>query len=320
MNQAEPGQLRDALQWALDTTTNPAVAAADWLASDIHPSCTSAVELFTSGRATIEQLRQAKDAYKTMRVLGETITDRRVGGQLYVAAIASALVNYKQRISRQSNAALSRALGELMEDEQVPPALRRLASEAREIVHESLDVLGVWLNNEGVQHADPDDTNDQPSLEIERTFLLNRLPELPPGAQAIWMEQGYLPSDAALHGRLRMERLLDGTVRYLHTIKQGQGLVRQEQEREMQADEFAQWWPLTAGRRLKKTRYKVPVGDLVWEIDAFDDLNLILAEVELPTADAGSTPPDWLEPCIVREVTDEKQYGNYELALRLANR
>lgn len=168
-----------------------------------------------------------------------------------------------------------------------------------------------------------------PPLEIERTYLLDRMPELPPGAIELRIEQGYLPEPPAgapehddprwIHeGRLRRVIAPDGTVRCVHTIKRGSGLVRSEIECEISIEAFERAWPRTAGRRLRKRRYRVESDGRCWEVDAFDDLDLVLAEVELPDPEAAVVIPDWLQPRIVREVTDEKQYRNYELALRLA--
>ena len=150
-------------------------------------------------------------------------------------------------------------------------------------------------------------------LEIERKYLLQSMPQLPATARAYRMEQGYFADEP---GRLRRTRAPDGTVTYTHTVKKGVGLVRQESERELTLDEFKSLWPRTAGCRLTKTRTKVPEGNLVWEIDDYDALDLVLAEVELPTADTKVTVPDWLAPHLIREVTGEPEYGNYKLALR----
>ncbi len=152
-----------------------------------------------------------------------------------------------------------------------------------------------------------------PQLEIERKYLLHSVPQLPPTARRYRLEQGYFADEP---GRLRRSRAPDGTVTYTHTVKKGVGLVREETERELSPDEFKSLWPRTAGRRLTKTRTKVPDGDLVWEIDDYDALDLVIAEVELPTVDTRVTVPDWLAPHVVREVTEEPEYGNYKLALR----
>ena len=58
-------------------------------------------------------------------------------------------------------------------------------------------------------------------------------------------------------------------------------------------------------------------GALTWEVDAFEGADLVLAEVELPSADTPVTPPAWLAPHVVREVTEEPAYRNFEVARRL---
>ena len=153
-------------------------------------------------------------------------------------------------------------------------------------------------------------------LETERKFLLDRLPALPDRAEPHRMEQGYLADGP---GRLRRAVGPDGAPVYTLTVKTGLGLVRREDERTISAQEFSELWPRTANRRLAKTRYRVEDGGLVWEIDRYHGLDLVLAEVELPSAETKIAVPGWLHLHIVREVTDEPQYQNYEIALRIAS-
>jgi len=58
----------------------------------------------------------------------------------------------------------------------------------------------------------------------------------------------------------------------------------------------------------------VPDGALTWEIDEFTDRRLVLAEVELPAESGAVEIPGWLEPFVVREVTEEEEYQNAKLA------
>ena len=162
-----------------------------------------------------------------------------------------------------------------------------------------------------------------PPLEIERVYLLSALPSLPAGARAYRIEQGYLPDPdpetvpgegTIVEGRIRRTVAPDGTVRRFHTIKKGEGLVRTEIERELTEAEFNASWDQTAGRRISKVRHKVDVGDLTWEIDVFDDLDLLMAEVELPTADTAVDLPAWLTEHVVRELTEDARYRNFALA------
>ena len=160
-------------------------------------------------------------------------------------------------------------------------------------------------------------------LEIERTYLLARLPDLPPGHTQLKIEQGYLPdpepegAGEVLEGRIRRTVYPDGAVKCTHTIKRGEGLVRTEEERAIDEAEFEAHWAATAGRRLRKVRHKVPVGNHVWEVDQFLDVELVLAEVELTSADEVVELPAWLADCVVQDVTELRAWRNFNLAVRL---
>jgi adenylate cyclase len=161
--------------------------------------------------------------------------------------------------------------------------------------------------------------------EIERRFLLRGLPTLPAHATPIRIQQGYFLPDAVeadtgtpLIGRLRCATYQDGRSVHTHTVKQGRGLVREETERTIDQEMFERLWPHTAPLRLTKMRYAVGDGALTWEVDDFDDLDLVLAEVELDDADAPAPPPPWLAPFIEREVTDDPAYTSAAIARHLA--
>mgnify|MGYP001818741032 CR=1 FL=1 len=150
------------------------------------------------------------------------------------------------------------------------------------------------------------------SLEIERKYLLSGAPDAVAERSAREIEQGYLPG-TRIQERLR--KIVDADrILHMRSIKLGSGLVRVEVQEEIEPELFDRLWPLTEGRRLTKKRYRFPYGGLVWEVDGFTDRDLWLAEVELPSADHESPPPDWLEAHIVREVTDEPEFLNVNLA------
>lgn len=149
-------------------------------------------------------------------------------------------------------------------------------------------------------------------LEIERKFLLKQLPETMPGSTAVVIEQGYLPGDRLVE---RLRAVEAGRQRsYLRTVKIGAGLVRTELEEETTAEVFKAMWPLTRGKRLTKRRHRVPDGSFTWEIDEFTDRELVLAEIELPSAETPVEIPAWLEPWVEREVTGDGAYMNWTLA------
>jgi CYTH domain-containing protein len=153
-------------------------------------------------------------------------------------------------------------------------------------------------------------------LEIERKFLLRGLPPaVRDGAsRVVEIDQGYLPGNE-IRERVRRIRGAEGA-RFVRTLKTGEGIERVEIEEETTEQFFLAVWPLTHGCRVHKRRYDVPdAPGLVWEIDEFLDRGgLWLAEIELERADQPVTPPVWLGPYIVREVTNEPEYTNRALA------
>lgn len=152
-----------------------------------------------------------------------------------------------------------------------------------------------------------------PPVEIERKYLLNGLPRTCVGREAVDIDQGYLPGERLVE-RVRRKRTPDGAT-YVRTVKVGRGVERIELEEECSAEVFSTLWSLTEGRRVSKRRFVVDAEDgLRWEIDQFTDRALVLAEIELPTADTEVAFPDWLAPYVEREVTDDPAYLNMNLA------
>jgi adenylate cyclase len=105
-------------------------------------------------------------------------------------------------------------------------------------------------------------------------------------------------------------------VRYYRTIKSGHGIRRFELEEKVSRRTFHSLWPLTERARIRKRRYRVPDGELVFEIDDFTAPKLVLAEVELPHEDHEFDLPDWLQAVVVSEVTGDTDYENINLARR----
>jgi adenylate cyclase len=149
--------------------------------------------------------------------------------------------------------------------------------------------------------------------EIERKYLLTCLPGRVSTAPALEIDQGYIPGER-IKERVRRSRSSEG-VRYYRTLKRGAGIEREEIEEETTEEFFMAVWPLTRGARVQKRRYLVPDRNVVWEIDEFlDRAGLWLAEVELDHVDQPVVIPDWLVPCLAREVTDEREFTNRALA------
>jgi adenylate cyclase len=148
------------------------------------------------------------------------------------------------------------------------------------------------------------------SREIERKFLIKRLPVDILRSRHFLIAQGYLANETGgRHVRLRKKA---STVTL--TFKVGRGSVREEREVRLSPKQFAILWPATKGRRLRKTRYEIRWRNLTIEVDIYHGRNdgLIVAEVEFPnqTSCRRFKPPNWFG----REVTGEKRYSNVRLA------
>ena len=147
--------------------------------------------------------------------------------------------------------------------------------------------------------------------EIERKYLLERLPDTASAAPSVEITQGYLPGTKILERIRRVSQA--GKASFVRTIKLGKGVSRIEIEEPMTEQLFDSLWPLTEGRRIHKRRFLVPDGNLVWEIDEFLDQHLVLGEIELPD-ERHPTIPEWLASHVTREVTDEPAFTNARLA------
>ena len=148
------------------------------------------------------------------------------------------------------------------------------------------------------------------SREIERKFLLKRLPERLKQGRRCVIAQGYLAAEpGGRHVRLRKK----GKTASL-TFKVGRAAHREEREIKLSAKQFSALWPATVGRRLYKLRYEVPWKNFLIEIDIYrrKHKGLVVAEVEFPdrTACRKFKAPAWFG----REVTGNKRYSNVRLA------
>lgn len=145
--------------------------------------------------------------------------------------------------------------------------------------------------------------------EIERKFLV----EGEYKSQAIrWvrMTQGYLSSVPERTVRVRIK----GEQGFL-TIKGGgdaSGISRYEWEKEVPLKEAQELMLLCEPGIIDKTRYLIPAGNHIFEVDEFHGENegLVVAEVELRTPEESFEHPAWLG----EEVTGDPRYYNAMLS------
>jgi adenylate cyclase len=145
--------------------------------------------------------------------------------------------------------------------------------------------------------------------EIERKFLVKSDAWRSLGSGKPY-RQGYVFKSAGVTVRVRIA----GAQGYLTLKGKAENYARPEFEYEIpvgDAQEMLELW--CHPRIVEKIRYRIPYGDLVWEVDEFQGFNqgLILAEVELSAADQVIDLPDW----VGQDVSEQDRYYNSSLAL-----
>ncbi len=143
--------------------------------------------------------------------------------------------------------------------------------------------------------------------EIERKFLVigEAWRAL---AEPVHYRQGYLSIAKTCTVRVRT-----AGDRAALTVKGASiGVTRSEYEYEIPPDDAEEMiGRLCQQPAIEKNRYRIPIGEVVWEVDEFlgANLGLVVAEVELTSEDQAFDKPDW----IGREVTGDPKYFNANL-------
>ena len=143
--------------------------------------------------------------------------------------------------------------------------------------------------------------------EIERKFLVRGDAWRQLGTSQYYC-QGYIPTQGKQTVRIR----ITGDRGYLTLKGPVIGLTRPEFEYPIPVEDARTMLEtLCLKPCIEKTRYRIPWGDWVWEVDEFmgDNAGLIVAEVELQTEDQALTLPDWIGP----EVSGDPRYYNASL-------
>lgn len=146
------------------------------------------------------------------------------------------------------------------------------------------------------------------ALEIERKFLVRDtgIIDTLPGER---LTQGYLSHDKNATVRVRIA----GDNAWLTIKGKTEGATRSEFEYAIPVGEARTMLDELCGQGvIDKTRYRLPQGELCWEIDVFhgDNGGLTVAEIELPSEDTDFDKPAWLGD----EVTGEVRYYNSALS------
>lgn len=145
--------------------------------------------------------------------------------------------------------------------------------------------------------------------EIERKFLV--VDEQWRGAAdaGLYMSQGYLQSGAQSSIRVRIA----GDKAWLNIKSATLDIARQEYEYEIPCTDAREILAtLCQGLVVEKTRYHVPFGGHLWEVDVFagDNTGLVVAEIELKDENESFELPPWAG----EEVSHHARYYNVCLA------
>ena len=141
-------------------------------------------------------------------------------------------------------------------------------------------------------------------MEIERKYLIDKLPDNLEQYDFRLIEQGYLNTEPVI----RIRRDND---RYELTYKSKGLMTREEYNMPLTREAYEHLLPKADGIVIRKKRYMIPLSkELTIELDVFaGELSpLVLAEVEFPDEDTANAfePPAWFG----EDVTFSGKYHN----------
>jgi adenylate cyclase len=154
-------------------------------------------------------------------------------------------------------------------------------------------------------------------IEIERKFLVTDDGWRSRVEKSVRMAQGYLNDMAAMRAGTQKASVrvrIAGAAAFLNLKSRELGHTRQEFDYPIPLADAQALLVLCVGGLIDKTRHYVRHAGFLWEVDEFagENAGLLVAEIELPSADTAFDKPDW----VGREVTDALRYYNLALAER----
>ena len=155
------------------------------------------------------------------------------------------------------------------------------------------------------------------ALEIERKFLVTNDSWRATAHAVIPMAQGYLNDLATVDSgamRTSVRVRIQGDEAFLNLKSRELGHTRQEFDYPIPVADARARRALCVGGVIDKRRHLIERAGHTWEVDEFlgHNAGLVVAEVELDSADEAFDRPEWLGI----EVTDTPRYYNLALASR----
>lgn len=154
-------------------------------------------------------------------------------------------------------------------------------------------------------------------VEIERKYLVTSDAWRTAAHAVIPMAQGYLNDTASIDNGAQKASVrvrIQGDQAFLNMKSREIGHTRQEFDYPIPVEDARALLALCVGGLIDKRRHLVEHGGLLWEVDEFlgDNAGLVVAEVELTSADQAIDLPEW----VGEEVTDQVRYYNLALAAK----
>ncbi len=145
-------------------------------------------------------------------------------------------------------------------------------------------------------------------MEIERKYLVKRLPECFSQYTCLEIEQAYLNREPVIRIRKQNED-------YILTYKGSGMMVREEYNLPLDKVSYEHLKEKADGKIIRKKRYIIPIQDgLKVELDIFEGAHqgIVLAEVEFPNKAACDAfqPLDWFG----EDVTMKEEYHNSNMS------
>lgn len=143
-------------------------------------------------------------------------------------------------------------------------------------------------------------------VEIERKFLVRSDAYKKEATSIKRIVQGFLNTHRNRTVRVRMKGN-DGFLT-IKGISNESGTSRFEWEKEIEVLEAQSLLKLCEETIIDKTRFEIPIGDFIFEVDEFHGANegLVIAEIELENENDPFERPKWLG----EEVTGQLKYYN----------
>ncbi|MEL1264876.1 CYTH domain-containing protein [Pseudoxanthomonas putridarboris] len=154
-------------------------------------------------------------------------------------------------------------------------------------------------------------------LEIERKFLVTGDDWRASAHEVVPMAQGYINDMGAMdrgEQKASVRVRIQGDTAFLNLKSRELGHTRQEFDYPIPVADARALLALCVGGVVDKRRHYVRHQGHLWEVDEFlgDNAGLVVAEIELESADEAFVKPAWAG----KQVTDAVRYYNLALASR----